>query len=46
MAFGLDFTGATVSEMNTFYSGPYWPATCLDMNNNNDDYAQDSSRGE
>ncbi|XP_051257322.1 retinal homeobox protein Rx2-like [Dicentrarchus labrax] len=40
MALGLDFTGA---EMNTFYSGHYWPATCLDMNNN-DDYAQDSSR--
>ncbi|XP_049897023.1 cone-rod homeobox protein-like [Epinephelus moara] len=43
MAFGLDFTGGNVSEMNTFYSGHYWPATCLDMNNN-DDYAQDSIR--
>lgn len=43
MAFGLDFTGANVSEINSFYSGHYWPA--LDMNDNYD-YAQDSSRGE
>lgn len=45
MAFGLDFAGASVSEMNSFYSGHHWPATGLDMNNN-DDYAQDPSRGE
>lgn len=45
MAFGLDLTGGSVSEMNTFYSGHYWPAACLDMNDK-DDYAQDSSRGE
>ena len=46
MAFGLDLTGGTgVSEMNTFYSGHYWPAACLDMNDK-DDYAQDSGRGE
>ncbi|XP_037605081.1 cone-rod homeobox protein-like [Sebastes umbrosus] len=44
MAFGLDFTGSNVSEMNTFYSGYYWSAACLDTNNNNDHYAQDSSR--
>ncbi|KAA8586796.1 homeobox protein prophet of Pit-1 [Etheostoma spectabile] len=43
MARGLDFTGGNVSEMTTFYSGHYWPATCLDMNTN-DDYAQDTSR--
>ncbi|KAE8287345.1 Homeobox protein SEBOX Homeobox OG-9 [Larimichthys crocea] len=41
MAFGLDFTGANVSEINSFYSGHYWPA--LDMNDNYD-YVQDSSR--
>ncbi|KAM3869165.1 uncharacterized protein ACN63O_006554 [Diretmus argenteus] len=41
MAFGLDYTGTNVSEMNAFYSGPYWPSACLDMNNNHD-YAQDS----
>ncbi|KAM7398208.1 hypothetical protein PAMA_006214 [Pampus argenteus] len=40
MAYGLDFTG---NEMHAFYSGHYWPAPCLDMNNN-DDYAQDASR--
>lgn len=45
MALGLDFIGGNVSEMNSFYSGHYWSATGLDMNNN-DDYAQDSSRGE
>lgn len=45
MAFGLDLTGGSVSEMNTFYLGHYWPAACLDMNDK-DDYAQDSSRGE
>ncbi|XP_062288525.1 homeobox protein otx5-B-like [Scomber scombrus] len=28
--------------MNAFYSGQYWPAACLD--NNNDDYAKDVSR--
>ncbi len=44
MAFGLNFTGASVSEMNTFYPGYYWPAACSDMNNH--DCAQDSSRGE
>lgn len=44
MAFGLDFTGGNVAEMNTFYSGRYWSSTSLDMNNN-DDYAQDSSKG-
>ncbi|KAK5858752.1 hypothetical protein PBY51_002868 [Eleginops maclovinus] len=38
MAFGEDFTGC-----NTFYSGQYWPASTLDMNNN-DDYVQESSR--
>uniref|UniRef100_A0A4W6F2S3 Homeobox domain-containing protein n=1 Tax=Lates calcarifer TaxID=8187 RepID=A0A4W6F2S3_LATCA len=43
MALGLDFIGGNVSEMNSFYSGHYWSATGLDMNNN-DDYAQDSSR--
>ncbi|XP_034745190.1 homeobox protein prophet of Pit-1-like [Etheostoma cragini] len=43
MALGLDFTGGNVSEMNKFYSGHYWPATCLDMNTN-DGYAQDTSR--
>ncbi|KAM9348279.1 uncharacterized protein ABDE67_010333 [Symphorus nematophorus] len=43
MAFGLDFTGGNVSDMNTFYSGHYWTTTCLDMNNM-DGYAQDSSR--
>ncbi|KAG7217057.1 hypothetical protein INR49_027597 [Caranx melampygus] len=42
MAFGLDFAGASVSEMNSFYSGHHWPATGLDMNNG--DYAQDPSR--
>ncbi|KAF0038635.1 hypothetical protein F2P81_009119 [Scophthalmus maximus] len=46
MAFGSDFTGADVSEMNSFYSGHYWPASCLDVNNskNNEDYAQESNR--
>ncbi|XP_044226857.1 diencephalon/mesencephalon homeobox protein 1-like [Thunnus albacares] len=44
MAFGLDFIGSNVSEMNTFYSGHYWSAPCLDMNNNDDIYAQDASR--
>ncbi|KAF3841013.1 hypothetical protein F7725_006875 [Dissostichus mawsoni] len=43
MAFELDFTGCNASDINTFFSGHYWPASCLDMNNN-DDYAQDSSR--
>ncbi|XP_047463455.1 homeobox protein OTX2-like [Mugil cephalus] len=43
MAHGLDFTGGSVPDMISFYSGHYWPATCMDMNNN-DDYAQDSSR--
>lgn len=42
MAFGLDFSGGNVSEMNTFYSGQYWPAACMDMNNNGN-YAQDTS---
>lgn len=41
MAFGLDFSGGNVSEMNIFYSGHYWPAACMDMNNN-DNYAQDT----
>lgn len=41
MAFGLDFSGGNVSEMNTFYSRHYWPAACMDMNNN-DNYAQDT----
>ncbi|XP_008286846.1 homeobox protein SEBOX-like [Stegastes partitus] len=27
-----------------FYSGQHWPAACLDMNNNNNHYAQESSR--
>ncbi|KAM8741641.1 uncharacterized protein AB9X84_018948 [Acanthopagrus schlegelii] len=43
MAFGLDLTGGSVSEMNAFYSGHYWPAACLDMNDK-DNYAQESSR--
>lgn len=38
MAFGLDFSAGHVSELNTFY---YWPAACMDMNNN-DNYAQDA----
>lgn len=41
MAFGLDFSGGNVSDMNTFYSGHYWPAACMDMNDN-DSYAQDT----
>lgn len=41
MAFGLNFTGGRVSEINTFYPECYWPAAGLDMNNN-DDYAQES----
>lgn len=41
MAFGLDFSGGNVSEMNTLYSGHYWPAASMDMNNN-DNYAQDT----
>lgn len=41
MAFGLDFSAGHVSELNTFYSGHYWPAACMDMNNN-DNYAQDA----
>ncbi|KAG8008046.1 Homeobox protein SEBOX [Nibea albiflora] len=41
MAFGLDFTGANVSEISSFYSGHFCPA--LDMNKD-DDYAQDSTR--
>lgn len=45
MAFGLDFPGGNVSEMNSFYSGHSWPSSCLDVNNN-DDYARDSSNGE
>lgn len=44
MAFGSDFYGGNVSEMSTFYSGHYWPAACMDMNNN-DDYAQDCITG-
>lgn len=44
-AFGMDFAGGNVSEINTFYSGHYWPAASLDMNND-EDYALDSSRGE
>ncbi|XP_045895579.1 homeobox protein OTX-like [Micropterus dolomieu] len=43
MAFELDFSGGNVSVTNTFYSGHYCPPTCLDTNND-DDYAQDSSR--
>ncbi|KAK5918163.1 hypothetical protein CgunFtcFv8_002949 [Champsocephalus gunnari] len=43
MAFELDFTGCNASDINTFFAGHYWPASCLNMNNN-DDYAQDSSR--
>ncbi|XP_071362549.1 cone-rod homeobox protein-like [Trachinotus anak] len=43
MALGLDFTGGNVADMNPFYSGHYWSAAGLDMNNN-DDYAQDTSR--
>lgn len=41
MAFGLDFSAGHVSELNTFYSGHYWPTACMDMNNN-DNYAQDA----
>ncbi|KAK5887700.1 hypothetical protein CesoFtcFv8_016282 [Champsocephalus esox] len=43
MAFELDFTGCNASDINTFFAGHYWPASCLNMNNN-DEYAQDSSR--
>ncbi|XP_041657313.1 homeobox protein SEBOX-like isoform X2 [Cheilinus undulatus] len=43
MAYGLDFTGR-VPEMNPFFSGQYWSASCsLDMNKS-DNYALDSSR--
>lgn len=45
MAYGSDFSGGNVSKMNTFYSGHYWPAACMDMNNN-DNYAQDYITGE
>lgn len=44
MALGLDFTSVNVSDMDPLYSGHYWAATCLDMNNN-DDYTKDSSIG-
>ncbi|XP_026183409.1 retinal homeobox protein Rx2-like [Mastacembelus armatus] len=43
MPFGLDFPGGNILQMNTFYSGHYWPGSCLDMNNN-DNYAQDTRR--
>lgn len=39
MAFGLDY------DMNAFYSGHYWNATCLDVTKI-DLYAQDSRSGE
>lgn len=39
MAFGLDY------DMNAFYSGHYWNATCLDVTKI-DLYAQDSGSGE
>lgn len=44
MDFGLDFTDGNVPDMSTFCSGHYWSSTRLDMKN--DDYAQDSSKGE
>ncbi|KAG7516143.1 homeobox protein SEBOX-like [Solea senegalensis] len=40
MAFGLDFN---VAEMDTVYSGHYWPSARLDLNNR-DDYAQESNK--
>lgn len=46
MAFGMDFAGGNVSEMNTFYSGPYWAAAPGLDTDNHEDYALDSSRGE
>nr|XP_020473659.1 cone-rod homeobox protein-like [Monopterus albus]XP_020473660.1 cone-rod homeobox protein-like [Monopterus albus] len=40
MPFGLN---SDAPQINTFYSGQYWPATRLDVNNNGD-YAQKSKR--
>lgn len=45
MALSLDFTGVNVSDMDPLYSGHYWAATCLDMNNN-EDYTKDPRIGE